>query len=148
MRIGSVENRSRVSMASLFTFDPDPPRVESPWLTPTDSPKPSSTPQPNGRSDGSPTGPPSGLLADYGVTRLEAEPQEGPTEYKLHLLLRPRRVYSSSSTGTVIAGSQQHQQQPRNQTLVGEPKTSFAPSHKARQNRLEHLTTQLLWRLQ
>jgi hypothetical protein len=136
-------------MASLFTFvtDPDPPRVESPWLTPTDSPKPSS-PRPESRR-GIPLGtPPSGLLSDYGVTRLEAEPQEGPTEYKLHLLLRPRRVYSSSSTGNVVAGSQQGSQQPRSLSAPPEPRNLFAPTHKARQNRLEHLTTQLLWRLQ
>lgn len=78
-------------MASIFTYDPDPPRVSSPWLTPTDSPKPS-TPIPRHREASSSTGSPvTGRLADYGVTRLEAEPQEGPTEYKLHLLLRPRR---------------------------------------------------------
>lgn len=122
-------------MASLFTYDPDPPRVESPWLTPTSKP---STPQPGNQ----------GTLADYGVTKLEAEPQEGPTEYKLHLLLRPRRVYSSSSTGNVVAGSQQHILQPKNQPLAGDAKSFLTPSHKARQNRLEHLTTQLLWRLQ
>lgn len=74
-------------MASIFTYDPDPPRVSSPWLTPTGTPKPS-TPQPEEGNDATPV---SGLLADYGVTRLGAEPQEGPIEYKLHLLLRPRR---------------------------------------------------------
>src|SRR2546421_6699847 len=52
---------------------------------------------------------------NFQVTRLEAEPQDGPTEYKLHLLLRPRRNYSSSSTGHVVSGSQQHKQQPANQ---------------------------------
>ena len=51
-------------MASIFTYDPDPPRVSSPWLTPTDTPKPS-TPQPiiNRRS----ITPPLGQLSDYGV---------------------------------------------------------------------------------
>lgn len=77
-------------MASIFTYDPDPPRVASPWLAPTDSPKPS-TPQPKEAIPSSGTSPVTGNISDYGVTRLEAEPQEGPTEYKLHLLLRPRR---------------------------------------------------------
>lgn len=77
-------------MASIFTYDPDPPRVASPWLAPTDSPK-LSTPQPKEALPSSGVSPVTGNIADYGVTRLEAEPQEGPTEYKLHLLLRPRR---------------------------------------------------------
>src|SRR5271168_22549 len=117
-------------MASIFTYDPDPPRVSSPWLTPADSPKPS-TPQPPQPSNS----PPSGLLADYGVTRLEAEPQEGPTEYKLHLLLRPRRNYSSSSTGSVISGSQQHKQQPTNQPILNDSGPILAPSNQSRQSR-------------
>jgi GTPase len=134
-------------MASIFTYDPDPPRVSSPWLTPTDSPKPS-TPQPKDRTTSSCGTPPSGLLADYGVTRLEAEPQDGPTEYKLHLLLRPRRNYSSSSTGYVVSGSQQHKQQPANQPSLNGSGLVLAPSNQSRQSRLEQLTTQLLWRLQ
>lgn len=131
-------------MASIFTYDPDPPRVASPWLTPADSPKPS-TPQPLHPSNT----PPSGLLADYGVTRLEAEPQEGPTEYKLHLLLRPRRNYSSSSTG--IATSSQHEEQQgldRAQSVINDSSILPAYPKRHRQNRLEQLTTQLLWRLQ
>ena len=118
----------QIIMASIFTFDPDPPRVSSPWLTPTGSPKPS-TPQPG-------VIPASGQLQDYGVSKLEAEPQDGPTEYKLHLLLRPRRAYSSSSTG-----SQLHRQ-------ASEPGLVLAASNQSRQHRLEQLTTQLLWRLQ
>jgi hypothetical protein len=133
-------------MASIFSYDPDPPRVSSPWLTPSGSPKPS-TPQPRDRPSTS-TSPPSGLLADYGVTRLEAEPQEGPTEYKLHLLLRPRRQYSSLSTGSVISGSQQHRQQTATQANFNECGPILAPSNQSRQRRLEQLTTQLLWRLQ
>lgn len=132
-------------MASIFTYDPDPPRVSSPWMTPTDTPKPS-TPQPaNNSGKASPA--PQRQLADYGVTRLVAEPQEGPTEYKLHLLLRPRRNYSASSTGSVVTGSHQHLQQPANKQVTYE-KDPVAPSSHARQNRLEQLTTQLLWRLQ
>ena len=127
-------------MASIFTYDPDPPRVSSPWLGPEDSQKRST-------SDSGQTSS-SGVLEDYGVTRLEAEPQEGPTEYKLHLLLRPRRPYSSSSTGSIIAGSQQNRQQSANQISPASVTPILAPSNTARQKRLEQLTTQLLWRLQ
>ncbi|KAI9745214.1 MAG: hypothetical protein M1818_001492 [Claussenomyces sp. TS43310] len=134
-------------MASVFTYDPDPPRVASPWLISGDAT--SLTPAPKGRSIpqfGIIGTPPSGLLSDYNVTKLDPEPQEGPVEFKLHLLLRPRRTYSSSSTGVYIAGSQQFRQpgyRPTAQTC-GAP----APSHQARRNRLQQLTTQLLWRLQ
>lgn len=132
-------------MASIFTYDPDPPRVSSPWLTPTETPKPS-TPQPqNGHRNGH-ASLPVGQLADYGVSKLEAEPQEGPTEYKLHLLLRPRRNYSSSSTGSSVPRSQNKQQSvvtnPQNEPAI------LASSTQSRQIRLEQLTTQLLWRLQ
>jgi GTPase len=85
----------------------------------------------------------------FQVTRLEAEPQDGPTEYKLHLLLRPRRNYSSSSTGHVVSGSQQHKQQPASQQpFLNDSNPILAPSNQTRQNRLQQLTTQLLWRLQ
>lgn len=139
-------------MASVFTYDPDPPKLSSPW----------------------PARPVSGLrarqeeqlyeylstgtslvadLADCGITRLQAEPQDGPTEYKLHLLLRPRRSYVVSSTAQRVSGS--HQSKPhatlldpslemRQMTLPLSP----IPSSQSRQNRLQHLTTQLLWRLQ
>lgn len=130
------------TMASIFTYEPEPPRVESPWLTPTDSPK-SSTPQPYSKPIHKPLA--STHISEYGVTKLEAEPQEGPTEYKLHLLLRPRRTYSSSSTGSIISGSQQHKQQPPNQEKAS---PILAPSNQSKQKRLEQLTTQLLWRLQ
>jgi len=127
-------------MASLFTFDSDQ-RVASPWMTPTDSPKPS-TPQPILPS-GSGDTPPS-LLADYGVSRLKAEPQEGPVEYKLHLLLRSRREYSSFST------SLEHSA-PRDRGIeVKKEKPAFSKekTRDKRQSRLQELSTQLLWRLQ
>jgi len=122
-------------MASIFTYDPDPPRVSSPWLAPEDTsnqpPKPSPAPA---------------LLSDYGVTKLQAEPQEGPTEYKLHLLLRPRRKYTSVSTSSRVSGSQQAG--PREANPAKSSPAAPAASSQPRQERLQHLTTQLLWRLQ
>jgi len=131
---------------SVFTFDPDPPRVASPWLRPGDSDKSTTSGQSPGRQG--PVG--FGLLSDYGVTKLEAEPQDGPTEYKLHLLLRPRRKYERVSTAARICGSTQSRPSPDHRTLKPHP-VSPGPSTtstQTRQDRLEHLTTQLLWRLQ
>jgi GTPase len=87
------------------------------------------------------------------VSRLEPEPQEGPTEYKLHLLLRPRRNFISSSTGSYVSGSQHSKVYiAAPGSRVGSNITSIrptpAPSSQTRQARLQHLTTQLLWRLQ
>lgn len=142
-------------MASIFSYDPDPPRVSSPWLTPDGSSKPTtptshevsriqlgellsglrtSSNAANGSSLRS------GLLSDYNVTKLEPEPQTGPAEYKLHLLLRPRRKYTSFSTGTHTVAPTQ------SKTVSVEPAT--AATNQSRQHRLTQLTTQLLWRLQ
>lgn len=150
-------------MASIFTYDPDPPRVSSPWST-----SGSSTPQVNpasGRGLSIRTRSSSALdravpdfLSDYGITKLEPEPQEGPTEYKLHLLLRARRPYMSMSTGHVIGGSY-HSRSRVGQALTlsatsaspgqdGTLKPMQAKSAQSRQQRLQGLTTQLLWRLQ
>ncbi|MCJ1248491.1 hypothetical protein MMC30_005709 [Trapelia coarctata] len=142
-------------MASVFTFDPDPPRVSSPWSTP-----PVTTPriQPEDADDtgyqfGGLIAPQPAHLADCGISKLEAEPQDGPTEYKLHLLLRPRRSFTSSSTGRFVSGSNQSRSKLSGFELhvSTKPETSTpapAPSFQTRQNRLQHLTTQLLWRLQ
>ncbi|WZH39522.1 GTP-binding protein [Fusarium acuminatum] len=125
-------------MASVFTYDPDPPRVHSPWKKLRESSK-----DENGHGAGSEASTSalqlqSGLLSEYGLTKLEAEPQEGPIEYKLHLLLRPRRLFKSMST----AGKSRH-------ARLAKPSTpSPAASSQPRQQRLQHLTTQLLWRLQ
>ena len=148
-------------MASIFTYDPDPPRVSSPWSTPGRA-----TPI-RGQSGDSPLvlpdlyrgmeTPPPALLADCGVTRLEAEPQEGPTEYKLHLLLRKRRSLASSSTGHRVAGSYQSRDHvgasahAMKSTPLSGPGPLAAPStgcSQSRQHRLQQLTTQMLWRLQ
>ncbi|KAL3471896.1 hypothetical protein BJX99DRAFT_236551 [Aspergillus californicus] len=151
-------------MASVFTFDPDPPRVSSPWST-----SGSSTPQVtmNGSRTGvtrnrsntnmETAGQGHDSLSDYGITKLEPEPQEGPTEYKLHLLLRPRRPYTLMSTGHVVGGSYHS---PRSRaglstsgpagSSVEEPSLKLPQGRSAdsRQQRLQQLTTQLLWRLQ
>ncbi|KAJ5662060.1 uncharacterized protein N7477_009676 [Penicillium maclennaniae] len=148
-------------MASIFTYDPDPPRVSSPWST-----SGSSTPQAkpvNGRglairarSSIKLEHTDADFLSDYGITKLEPEPQEGPTEYKLHLLLRPRRPYLSMSTGHVVAGSYRSRvghlpsssSPSPSPSLDATPKPMQAKSSQSRQQRLQGLTTQLLWRLQ
>ncbi|KAI1142821.1 hypothetical protein F5Y05DRAFT_132980 [Hypoxylon sp. FL0543] len=118
-------------MASIFTFDHDPPRVNSPWKSGQDSGK-----RPHAERSMT-TGPvvESDPVSDPPLERLEAEPQDGPIEYKLHLLLRPRRTYNKMTTTLKVSGSRQSSQPP-------------ASSSQTRQNRLRHLTTQLLWRLQ
>jgi len=145
-------------MASIFTYDPDPPRVSSPWSTSS-----SSTPQlaaagSRGVVTRSQTNTSSESgdvyhLSDYGITKLDPEPQEGPTEYKLHLLLRPRRLYTSMSTGHLVAGSYHSRSSlPTPGSFQGSaeasPRPPQVPSSQSRQQRLQQLTTQLLWRLQ
>ncbi|KAJ5650593.1 uncharacterized protein N7484_004316 [Penicillium longicatenatum] len=149
-------------MASIFTYDPDPPRVSSPWST-----SGSSTPQVNvsgsrglairTRSSSALNSADPDFLSDYGISKLEPEPQEGPTEYKLHLLLRPRRPYLSMSTGHVVAGSYHSRNilvaastsaSPSQDVTTTPPKPMQARSSQSRQQRLQGLTTQLLWRLQ
>ncbi|KAK3356217.1 hypothetical protein B0H65DRAFT_454344 [Neurospora tetraspora] len=140
---------------SVFTFDPNPPRVSSPWLKPSEGPSRRSTPEVRSSTPTTTGTIQPDLLSDYnGITRLEAEPQEGPTEYKLHLLLRPRRKYEHSSTSTAkICGSTQSRPLPYDPTsnsLRGTPVSVGGSSGATttRQDRFEHLTTQLLWRLQ
>lgn len=150
-------------MASIFTFDPDPPRVASPWSTPRSlTPRePSglavaSHPSAASFAAGGGLEPRAVLETDSAVTRLDAEPQEGPTEYKLHLLLRPRRSFTTSTTARHVAGSHRSSlgiPTPRSvsETAVSRTPASTPPkaaSSQSRQHRLEQLTTQLLWRLQ
>ncbi|KAJ4394562.1 hypothetical protein N0V93_003781 [Gnomoniopsis smithogilvyi] len=129
---------------SVFTFGTEPTRVSSPWLQ-------------------------SGQSQDDAVTKLEAEPQEGAIEYKLHLLLRPRRPYQLITTGAA-SGSQRPFQNEASRPLdpsigmLGDfnlteplvpgdsnkriPSTEYyATTTESRRLRLYHLTTQLLWRL-
>lgn len=93
------------------------------------------------------------VLSDYGITKLEPEPQEGPTEYKLHLLLRARRLYTAMSTGHLVGGSYHSRlplstSVPTSSSCESPSKQSQVRSTQSRQQRLQQLTTQLLWRLQ
>ena len=94
------------------------------------------------------------FLDEVGISRLGAEPQDGSTEYKLHLLLRPRRQFTWSSTGSLISGSQHSKpyELSRPSTYSDDhlppARPILAPSNRTRQTRLQQLTTQLLWRLQ
>lgn len=132
-------------MASVFTFDPNPPKLSSPWPTKPVSDSVPSTGEARVVLTGGETVPVS-HLADCGVSRLEAEPQDGPTEYKLHLLLRPRRSFSALSTVHDASGPHQSKSGVRQELFRLPPGPT--PNSQSRQNRLEHLTTQLLWRLQ
>lgn len=139
-------------MASVFTYDPNPPKVSSPWpgqsVSAFNLP---STKQASALSGAEICA--VACLADFGITKLVPEPQEGPTEYKLHLLLRPRRSFVNSSTIQHVSGSYQSKSRPSQPDTGSELRqtsssSSPVPSSQSRQNRLQHLTTQLLWRLQ
>ncbi|KAF1928950.1 P-loop containing nucleoside triphosphate hydrolase protein [Didymella exigua CBS 183.55] len=153
-------------MASIFTFDPDPPRVSSPWATPpagtgTNTPgQQAVTPIPSrlGLDDcqQSLLRNEIPIIDNTTVTRLEAEPQEGPTEYKLHLLLKRRRSFTRFSTGLRASGSLRRGDGTSsiavNRAVSESGALGNTPppliSIQSRQHRLEQLTTQLLWRLQ
>lgn len=134
-------------MASIFTYQDEPPRIHSPWSTPGTSTPQSLHSLGNALSEGART--------TNELLKLEPEHQDGPTEYKLHLLLRPRRKFLATSTTSYVYGSQQQITPPQsNQSAVRSlsdtiPDRSLSsPSAQARQTRLQQLTTQLLWRLQ
>lgn len=89
-------------------------------------------------------------------TRLEPEKQDGPCEYKLHLLLRARRQFVSMSTSSPAGPPRQgsslaslgiaSSERSMSEALLH--RSTYQPSLQARQARLQQLTTQLLWRLQ
>ncbi|PKS10459.1 hypothetical protein jhhlp_002210 [Lomentospora prolificans] len=134
-------------MASLFSFV-EPARVASPWKPSEASDSGSSSPKQDAADEPSLHNVPEpGLLSEYGISRLGPEPQEGPIEYKLHLLLRPRRVYSHISTAPHISGSVQARPPPTSTKPSSSPPPPQSASSQSRQQRLSHLTTQLLWRL-
>lgn len=150
--IAFVTDIAPLNMASVFTFDPDLPKLSSPWPTIPVSDSVHRIVEPRAVLAGGETVPVSDL-ADFGVTRLEAEPQDGPTEYKLHLLLRPRQSFSALSTVHHASGSHPSKcavQQGETQSELKPSRQPLGPTpnSQSRQNRLEHLTTQLLWRLQ
>lgn len=134
---------------SVFTFGTEPTRVSSPWHQPSRTP-------------------------DDPVTKLEAEPQQGAVEYKLHLLLRPRRPYQLITSGTASGSLRPCRDEsgpsPKSSTsCLGEADSAeiasadstssldvkkrkptseyYATTTESRRTRLYHLTTQLLWRL-
>lgn len=139
-------------MASIFTYEPNPTRVSSPWSTPGRA-TPVSECEESNLGQRLPNASSSPLyLSETGISRLEAEPQDGPTEYKLHLLLRPRRTFLSTSTSH---HTNVHQQPYGSLPKAGLQGTALTPAHalqqpstQSRQTRLQQLTTQLLWRLQ
>lgn len=154
-------------MASIFTFDPDPPRVSSPWTTPpagtgtsTPARQPAAKPIPSrlgiSHDHQSLASTQIPIIDNTTVTRLEAEPQEGPTEYKLHLLLKRRRSFTRFSTGLRASGSLRRGDGTSSIAVSRAVSESGAlgntppplTSIQSRQHRLEQLTTQLLWRLQ
>ena len=135
----------------MFTFESNPPGVASPWLDRGDMSLRESAPAHEDKPGASPE-----LRTDIRrIAKLEAEPQEGPVEYKLHLLLRPRRRLSTSSTVLHVSGSHQSKSQVAN-TASGSGSSAIlptlpvlpTPTSQSRHNRLQSLTTQLLWRLQ
>lgn len=138
-------------MASIFTFESEPPRVSSPW--PGARAEKANADYGDGQLLLAGMKMPLAIpLADCGITKLEAEPQEGPTEYKLHLLLRPRRSFSAISTVQHVSGSYLSKSRAPQPIVDAEIKPmaapALAPSSQSQQSRLQHLTTQLLWRLQ
>ncbi|KAI9685272.1 MAG: hypothetical protein M1822_004645 [Bathelium mastoideum] len=160
-------------MASIFTYDPNPPRASSPWTNSgISTPSAQQTRERISPTsiDRQPTpisldGPPV-VEVDGTSTKLEAEPQEGPIEYKLHLLLLPRSI-SNVQGGLVLSGSNHSKLEksgrsasesghgrhdPLNSCSASEASltsTQLSSSpNRSRQQRLEQLTTQLLWRLQ
>ncbi|KAL8809519.1 MAG: hypothetical protein Q9223_003026 [Gallowayella weberi] len=140
-------------MSSVFTFDPDPPEaLSSPWPVSLAERQICGSTYPR-ESDDSEKLPSVTSLADYGVESLDPEPQDGPTEYKLHLLLRPRRSFAALSTVQRVSGS--HSSRSRTARLgnnIPVPSLRVPPtpasSNQSRESRLQNLTTQLLWRLQ
>ena len=145
-------------MESIFTYDPNRPRLSSPWSTAGDTSR--LLPERGGSSSvrrssvaSAVSGPILPIhLSETGLTRLEAEPQEGPIEYKLHILLRPRRAFLSISTSNQLPRSQFRKPNLLKAgvrlTNVASAGSHHVPSTLYRQSRLQQLTTQLLWRLQ
>ncbi|KAH7138247.1 hypothetical protein B0J11DRAFT_587412 [Dendryphion nanum] len=150
-------------MSSIFSFDDNPPRVSSPWATPPPGArvKPS-IPQDSlsapSKANQEPSSDIDTSATDYStITRLEAEPQEGPTEYKLHLLVRRRRSFIRTTTCRHVSGSLRLPDESKatlssrstsESDLLSDDAMPLSYATQSAQNRLDQLTTQLLWRLQ
>ena len=133
--------------STIFTYDHDPPKVVSPW--------------PSSREEGTSIfetdidrlrwDDSTPRLSYFGVRKLDPEPQEGPVEYKLHLLLRPRKKtveprYYSPRLSSMESRESKSTSEEKTKGLLNP--VVAAQSSQPRQERLLHLTTQLLWRLQ
>lgn len=132
-------------MASIFTYQDEITRLNSPWSTPG-----SSTPQIAVHVQGHVDTVESGEKPR--LAKLEPEKHDGPIEYKLHLLLRWRRTFTYSSTSVATSNTQPYRDTAftslasTDERIPNRP--SYQPSSQVRQARLQQLTTQLLWRLQ
>ncbi|KAJ8611198.1 hypothetical protein MRB53_038042 [Persea americana] len=149
-------------MASIFTYDPDPPRINSPWEQSQSGQDTVTVVESSHALSTEASGEDTRLSQARAITRLQAEPQEGPVEYKLHLLLGPRRKFIFTSTGSHISGSRHSTRAAESTNARDVPdgsldaassNSSAMPASsittvQARHHRLEQLTTQLLWRLQ
>ena len=139
-------------MTSIFTYETEPLKVVSPWPKPIHNTALRAEPIAREELHGFKL-PTLESIEAYHLSKLEAEPQEGPVEYKLHLLLRPRRNFTSISTTATVGGSHLSRHRGSDSTnrqgaSSGAASPSTTPNSQIRQNRLQHLTTQLLWRLQ
>jgi GTPase len=126
---------------SVFTFDPDPPRVSSPWDLDDNNPGQNTRELLKHSSE-----PGQSLLSEYGFSRLPPEPQEGPVEYKLHLLLRPRSAYRAINAHSKTPDTDEVNT-PFDMAAARVSMVPLSSSTQGRQERCQQLTTQLLWRL-
>ena len=118
-------------MASIFTYESEPPGVISPWSGKR-AEETNANPGDGQLLQAGNEMPLAISLAECRITKLEAEPQEGSTEYKLHLLLRPRRAFSATSTVQHVSGSYLSKSRPSPQMMEVESKrktmTALAPA--------------------
>ena len=135
--------------STIFTYDHNPPKVSSPWPML----KSGETYSVELNISELHYGRPAARMEDYGITKLQPEPQEGPVEYKLHLLLRSRNKMiepkHNRSPPRAIESPLPARNSTRGQIMTDSPDpVNAAQSSQPRQERVLHLTTQLLWRLQ
>ena len=133
--------------STVFTYDHNPPKVTSPWPSlPLDNSLLVETDIEALRFDVG-----GAQLEAYRIAKLESEPPEGPVEYKLHLLLRPRKKTIepiTPSRGHAVSHAKLSAPSVGSHSKVSPKLVIAAKSSQSKQERLLHLTTQLLWRLQ